>query len=53
MYVCKIFQTHVSENLDEIEAVKNMFPEYPSYTAVYDGAGLLTCKVCQINICKI
>lgn len=37
-------QTHVSENLDEIEAVKNMFPEYPSYTAVYDGAGLLTCK---------
>ncbi|CAD1472802.1 unnamed protein product, partial [Heterotrigona itama] len=37
-------QTHVSENLDEIKAVNNMFPEYPSYAAVYDGAGLLTCK---------
>ncbi|XP_060817178.1 guanine deaminase isoform X1 [Bombus pascuorum] len=37
-------QTHVSENQDEVEAVKNNFPEYPSYAAVYDAAGLLTNK---------
>ncbi|XP_017879337.1 guanine deaminase-like isoform X2 [Ceratina calcarata] len=37
-------QTHVSENLDEIQAVKNKFPKHSSYTAVYDAAGLLTNK---------
>ncbi|OAD58694.1 Guanine deaminase [Eufriesea mexicana] len=38
-------QTHISENLDEIEAVRNKFPEYSSYAAVYDAAGILTNKV--------
>nr|XP_012135079.1 PREDICTED: guanine deaminase isoform X2 [Megachile rotundata] len=37
-------QSHVSENLNEITAVKNKFPEYSSYSAVYDAAGLLTNK---------
>ncbi|XP_046481455.1 guanine deaminase [Neodiprion pinetum] len=37
-------QTHISENLDEIEAVTTAYKEYPSYAAVYDAAGLLTNK---------
>ncbi|XP_071643222.1 guanine deaminase [Temnothorax longispinosus] len=37
-------QTHVSENKDEIAAVEAAFPNQPSYTAVYDAAGLLTNK---------
>ncbi|XP_076548777.1 guanine deaminase isoform X1 [Osmia lignaria lignaria] len=37
-------QSHVSENLNEIKAVKNKFPECSSYSAVYDAAGLLTDK---------
>lgn len=37
-------QSHVSENKDEIIAVQKMFPEYCSYAAVYDAAGLLTNK---------
>jgi len=34
-------QSHLSENRDEIEWVKKLHPESPSYTAVYDEAGLL------------
>lgn len=37
-------QSHVSENLDEIAAVKQIFKDCPSYTAVYEEAGLLTNK---------
>ncbi|XP_043279421.1 guanine deaminase isoform X2 [Venturia canescens] len=37
-------QTHVSENLDEIEAVKELFPGIETYTEVYEAAGLLTNK---------
>lgn len=37
-------QTHISENKNEIKLVKEMFPEYESYTHVYDGHGLLTSK---------
>ncbi|XP_048506789.1 guanine deaminase isoform X2 [Athalia rosae] len=37
-------QTHISENLDEIEAVTTTYREYPSYSAVYDAAGLLGSK---------
>ncbi|XP_063980870.1 uncharacterized protein Dhpd [Diachasmimorpha longicaudata] len=37
-------QTHVSENLSEIELCKKMYPECPNYTSVYDKAGLLTRK---------
>lgn len=35
-------QTHVSENLGEIETVKQQFPSSPHYTGVYDEMGLLT-----------
>ena len=34
-------QTHISENLSEIEIVKNLFPDSPHYTGVYDRFGLL------------
>ncbi|XP_020283668.1 guanine deaminase [Pseudomyrmex gracilis] len=37
-------QSHVSENLAEIDAVKKAFSDQFSYTAVYDSAGLLTSK---------
>ncbi|XP_015126964.1 guanine deaminase isoform X2 [Diachasma alloeum] len=37
-------QTHVSENLSEIQLCKEMFPECPNYTSVYNKAGLLTRK---------
>ncbi len=33
-------QTHVSENLDEIAWVRDLFPERKNYTDVYDHAGL-------------
>ncbi|OQD79080.1 hypothetical protein PENANT_c063G00961 [Penicillium antarcticum] len=35
-------QTHISENLDEIDLVQQLFPESSSYADVYDKAGLLT-----------
>jgi guanine deaminase len=35
------FQTHLSENLREIETVKALFPQAASYTDVYDRFGLL------------
>ena len=35
-------QTHISENLNELELVKSMFPEQNSYAEVYDTHGLLT-----------
>ncbi|XP_032673661.1 guanine deaminase [Odontomachus brunneus] len=37
-------QSHVSENKDEINAVKKSFAQQSSYAAVYDAAGLLTPK---------
>ncbi|KAK1066813.1 hypothetical protein LTR74_006863 [Friedmanniomyces endolithicus] len=37
-------QTHISENLQEIELVKSLFPTSDSYAHVYDTAGLLTPK---------
>ncbi|XP_071449379.1 guanine deaminase isoform X2 [Hetaerina americana] len=37
-------QTHVSENIDEVEFVKTLFPNSKNYTDVYDSAGLLTNK---------
>src|SRR6202167_4991573 len=36
-----LMQTHVDENLDEIAAIKKLFPNDASYTAVYDRFGLL------------
>jgi len=35
-------QTHISENLQELAAVKKLFPKASSYAEVYDRAGLLT-----------
>ncbi|EXJ59799.1 guanine deaminase [Cladophialophora yegresii CBS 114405] len=35
-------QTHISENLNEIKLVKEMYPEHESYAGVYDHHGLLT-----------
>jgi guanine deaminase len=35
-------QSHLSENKHEIEWVRKLFPDCPSYTAVYDSAGLLS-----------
>ncbi|KAL6265415.1 hypothetical protein P5V15_002211 [Pogonomyrmex californicus] len=37
-------QSHISENKAEVTAVEQIFSEQPSYTAVYDAAGLLTNK---------
>lgn len=37
-------QSHISENLTEIEVVKDIFKT--SYANAYDEAGLLTKKVC-------
>jgi guanine deaminase len=34
-------QSHLSENLDEVRWIRSLFPEHPSYAAVYDAAGLL------------
>lgn len=37
-------QSHLAENKAEIELVRKLHPEQPSYTHVYDAAGLLTPK---------
>ncbi len=34
-------QTHLSENQLEIQTVRDLFPEFPDYTSVYEGCGLL------------
>ena len=34
--------THLSENLDEIEAVHRLFPDCPDYLGVYEKFGLVT-----------
>ncbi|KAK7519580.1 uncharacterized protein IWZ02DRAFT_380047 [Phyllosticta citriasiana] len=34
-------QTHISENPSEVALVASLFPNAPSYAAVYDAAGLL------------
>nr|CAB3248606.1 guanine deaminase [Phallusia mammillata] len=35
-------QTHIQENHEEVRAVMQHFPEYETYTAIYDDNGLLT-----------
>ncbi len=35
-------QTHLSENLEELSAVRKAFPRIRDYTTVYDSLGLLT-----------
>lgn len=44
-YVCFYFQSHISENAEEIKLVKDLFPESKSYTDVYHKHNLLTVKV--------
>lgn len=34
-------QTHISENQNECSLVRSLFPDFGSYTEVYDGHGLL------------
>ncbi|KAG6865190.1 hypothetical protein C0991_004561 [Blastosporella zonata] len=34
-------QTHISENLHEVDFVKELFPNAPNYAGVYDSFGLL------------
>jgi guanine deaminase len=36
-----LMQTHLDENLNEIATIKRLFPNDPSYTAVYARTGLL------------
>ncbi len=36
-----LLQTHISENLAEIEMVQKLFPDFATYTAVYDHFELL------------
>ncbi len=38
-------QTHISENLKEVQLVRELFPECSSYADVYDASGLLTEKM--------
>lgn len=38
-------QTHISENKDEIQLVRKLFPESRSYAHVYDSASLLTSRM--------
>lgn len=37
----RFVQTHLAESVCECERVRALFPDAPSYTAVYDDAGLL------------
>ena len=39
------FQSHISENPEEVKLVKELFPESDSYTDVYHKRNLLTDKV--------
>lgn len=40
-----LVQTHISENLNEVKLVAEMYPGSSSYAGVYDDAGLLTPKM--------
>src|SRR4030095_12501077 len=43
-------QSHLRENIDEVNWVRRLFPECASYTAIYDSAGMLT-KRCIMAHC--
>ncbi|KAK3930206.1 Guanine deaminase [Frankliniella fusca] len=40
----KLADTHISENMGEIEAVRGLYQQCANYAEVYDRAGLLTSK---------
>ncbi|XP_023400517.1 guanine deaminase isoform X3 [Loxodonta africana] len=46
-------QSHISENQDEVEAVKNLYPGYKNYTDVYDKNNLLTNKTVMAHGCYL
>uniref|UniRef100_F6Z6Z3 Guanine deaminase n=1 Tax=Callithrix jacchus TaxID=9483 RepID=F6Z6Z3_CALJA len=45
--------SHISENRDEVEAVKNLYPNYKNYTDVYDKNNLLTNKTVMAHGCYL
>uniref|UniRef100_A0A2I2ZWV2 Guanine deaminase n=1 Tax=Gorilla gorilla gorilla TaxID=9595 RepID=A0A2I2ZWV2_GORGO len=45
--------SHISENRDEVEAVKNLYPSYKNYTSVYDKNNLLTNKTVMAHGCYL
>ncbi|XP_027470771.1 guanine deaminase isoform X3 [Zalophus californianus] len=46
-------QSHISETVNEVEAVKNLFPDYKNYTDVYDRNNLLTNKTVMAHGCYL
>lgn len=46
-------QSHVSENLEEVQLVKELFPESSSYTDVYHKHNLLTNKTVMAHGCHL
>ncbi|XP_008334977.1 guanine deaminase isoform X1 [Cynoglossus semilaevis] len=46
-------QSHISENLDEVKLVKELFPECTSYTDVYHKHNLLTDKTVMAHGCHL
>ncbi|XP_059782447.1 guanine deaminase [Balaenoptera ricei] len=46
-------QSHISENCDEVKAVKNLYPGYKNYTDVYDKNNLLTNKTVMAHGCYL
>uniref|UniRef100_A0A8C3WNW9 Guanine deaminase n=1 Tax=Catagonus wagneri TaxID=51154 RepID=A0A8C3WNW9_9CETA len=45
--------SHISENRDEVKAVKNLHPGYKNYTDVYDKNNLLTNKTVMAHGCYL
>ncbi|ORX81767.1 guanine deaminase [Basidiobolus meristosporus CBS 931.73] len=43
-------QSHLDENLDEIAWVKQLHPDQPDYTSVYDSHGLLTNRTIMAHV---
>uniref|UniRef100_G3P9D8 Guanine deaminase n=1 Tax=Gasterosteus aculeatus aculeatus TaxID=481459 RepID=G3P9D8_GASAC len=46
-------QSHISENLEEVKLVKQLFPKYASYTDVYLKNNLLTDKTVMAHGCHL
>ncbi|XP_073734181.1 guanine deaminase isoform X2 [Callorhinus ursinus] len=54
-FVSRMLQknSHISETVNEVEAVKNLFPDYKNYTDVYDRNNLLTNKTVMAHGCYL
>ena len=46
-------QTHLSENMPEIELVRGLFPDQSSYAEVYNTYGLLTSRTLFAHACHL